>query len=75
MTKDYVLRELPYMRGSRRRTLGRFELLHQAFALAEAISREGRLVQIELHGLTLATLLNGSQLPPSERAAPAAGVR
>lgn len=69
MSKDYAVKELPWQRGSRRRLLGRFERLNEAWEIAEAVSQQGRAVQIELHGLTMATFLNGAQLPPSSAAA------
>lgn len=69
MSRDYVVRELPFRSGSRRRTLGRFELLNDAWTVAEAVSQQGRYTVIELHGLIMVEFLGGKQLPPSSAAA------
>lgn len=69
MMKDYAVKELPFRSGTRRRTLGRFELLHEAWTVAECASSQGRLIQIELNGLVLVEFLGGKRLPPSSTAA------
>jgi hypothetical protein len=57
--KKYVVREVPYMRGSHRRVLDRCTYLHEAMQLAEAVSHEGRCVIVELRGQQMAIWLNG----------------
>lgn len=61
-TKPYTVRELPWLKGSRRRTVGSHRYLHEAMHEAEQFSAEGRQVAVELRGVTLAIFLNGQKL-------------
>jgi hypothetical protein len=61
-TKEYIIRELPWLKGSRRRTLERYRHLHEAMREAETLSSNNRQIAVDLRGLTLATFLNGKQV-------------
>lgn len=61
-SKPFVAREVPWQRGSRRRTLGRFGYFHEAMEVAELVSTEGRCTIVELEGAQLAMWLNGQRV-------------
>lgn len=65
----YVVREVPFARGSRRRVLHRCTFLHEAMTVAETASTEGRCIVVELCGVQAAMWLNGRRVPPSAPAA------
>ena len=58
----YIVRELPWLKGSRRRTVGRYRYSYEAVAAAEQLSRDNRQAYVELEGVTLAIFLNGQRV-------------
>jgi hypothetical protein len=58
----YIVRELPWLKGSRRRTLERLKYFSAACSLAERVSREGRQILVECDHLQLAVWVNGKRL-------------
>lgn len=68
-SKPYLVRELPFVRGSKRRTLERFTHLHEAVALAREVSAQQRLVEIELDHVSIDLWLNGQRQRPTDQQA------
>ena len=62
MTKRYVVRELPYRKGTRQRQIERVRYFHDAKRLAERVSDEGRAVAVEMRGVQLGLWVNGQQV-------------
>jgi hypothetical protein len=59
---SYIVRELPWLKGSRRRMIDRYRHLHEAMREAETLSSNNRQTAVELRGVILATFLNGKQV-------------
>lgn len=64
-SKPYVVRELPWTRGTKRRLIERYTFFHEALKVAESLSAENRQIAVELRGTTLAVFLNGRKVPPT----------
>ena len=65
MTRRYIVRELPWLRGSKRRVVERCRYFHEACRVAEALSWESRQVSVELSSRTLALYMNGHKVTHS----------
>lgn len=61
-TRRYVVRELPWLKGSKRRTVDRFRYFHEACRLAEALSQERRQIIVECGHIQLALWLDGKRI-------------
>lgn len=57
--KRYVVREIPWLAGSKRRVVDRFCYFTKARRLARDLSGENRQVVVECNHLTLETWING----------------
>lgn len=60
--KPYIVRELPWLKGTRRRIVDRYRYFHEAIREAEQLSGEQRQTAVELRGVTLAIFLNGQRV-------------
>jgi hypothetical protein len=60
--KRYTVKEVPWLRGSRRRTVERFRYFYQAQRLAQSLSAESRQVIIECGHRALETWLDGRRV-------------
>ena len=60
--RRFIVREIPWLTGSRRRTIDRFRYFHEACRVAEAMSMEGRQMIVECHHVALAAWLNGDRV-------------
>lgn len=68
--KPYIVRELPFLKGTKRRVIERCQHLHEACALARQLSAQQRLIEIELQHVVVDQWLNGErvkiQRPPGQ---------
>ena len=60
--RRWIVRELPYLHGSRRRIIDRFEYFSDAMSCAQELSREHRQVSVELRGVEIAVWIDGKQV-------------
>lgn len=60
--RRWIVRELPYLHGSRRRITDRFEYFSDAMSCAQELSREHRQVSVELRGQDIAIWLDGREV-------------
>ena len=60
--KRYTVREIPWLAGSRRRIVDRFQYFYEACRLAETLSLEHRQMVVECKHVQLAVWLDGKRL-------------
>ena len=63
MAKPFVVREVPWRRGTRRRVIARFDYSYEAMDWAKLVSTEGRCTVVELDGMEVGMWLNGERQP------------
>lgn len=64
----YLVRELPWLKGSQRRVIDRCRYFHEACRIAERLSADNRQLAVECDHVTLGVWLNAAQV--LQRAAP-----
>ena len=60
--RRWVVRELPYLRGSRLRIIDRFDHFCDAMGCAQELSREHRQLAVELQGQDIAVFIDGREV-------------